>query len=111
MAAYQTIVVVPEGCTASEPSNCPQLRGGEFLVNQSTTWEANKANLSSNIYPLALETRLFPDGRGLYGFDNVELGFPGSGGPRLDNQTIAGTATKDFFLGLFGLNPRPTNFT
>ena len=32
-------------------------------------------------------------------------------GPSLDQQIVAGIATKNFYLGVFGLNPRPTNFT
>jgi hypothetical protein len=29
----------------------------------------------------------------------------------LKNQTIAGIATEEFYLGVFGINPRPSNFT
>lgn len=100
--AYQTLVVVPEGCIETDPSNCASLRGEEFIINQSTTWETNTANLTSNIYPLTLETRLSLTGRGLYDFDDITLGWQGSGGPRLDNQTIEGIVTKDFFLASSG---------
>jgi hypothetical protein len=50
-------------------------------------------------------------GKGRYGFDNITLGYIGSGGPTLANQTVATIATKDFFLGLFGLKPQASNFT
>ncbi|RDW70342.1 hypothetical protein BP5796_08739 [Coleophoma crateriformis] len=110
-SAYQTLVVLPQGCIETDPSDCAQQRGGQFLVNSSSTWQANLANLTSNIYPLEIETRLGLTGRGLYGFDDITIGFQGAGGPQLKNQTIAGIATKDFFLGLLGLTPRPTNFT
>ena len=39
------------------------------------------------------------------------LGLAGSGGIRFQSQTIAALATKDYYLGLLGLNRRPTNFT
>lgn len=110
-AATQTWVVVPEGCTSSDPPNCSMLRGGEFHLNQSTSWVQNIANVSSNIYYLGLESTLGYEGAGEYGFEKITLGWQGSGGPTLANQTIAGIATKDFYLGLFGLTPRPSNFT
>ncbi|RDW89291.1 hypothetical protein BP6252_01323 [Coleophoma cylindrospora] len=110
-SAYQTLVVLPEGCIETDPSDCAQQRGGQFIRNSSSTWQANLANLTSNIYPLEIETRLGLTGRGLYGFDDITMGFKGAGGPQLKNQTVAGIATKDFFLGLLGLTPRPTNFT
>lgn len=46
-----------------------------------------------------------------FGYDTVELGWQGSGGPSLDQQVVAGIATEEFYLGVFGLSPRPTNFT
>jgi hypothetical protein len=110
-ASTQTWVVVPQGCTSSDPPNCGQLRGGEFVVNQSSTWVPNLANISSNIYYLGLESNLGYQGAGQYGFDEITLGWQGSGGPALANQTAAGIATKDFYIGIFGLNPRPSNFT
>jgi hypothetical protein len=51
------------------------------------------------------------DGKGRYGFDDITLGFQGGGGASLKNQTVAGIATKDYYMGLFGLAPRPTNFS
>ena len=41
-------------------------------------------------------------GNGQYGHDIVSLGYPGSGGPTLSNQVVAGIATPDFWLGIFG---------
>ncbi|TVY15280.1 Candidapepsin-8 [Lachnellula arida] len=110
-AGIQTWVVAPEGCTSTDPSNCATLRGSEYLFNQSTTYVPNLTNLSSNIYNLSFESSLGDMGLGRYGFDDVTLGWQGSGGPALKNQTIAGIATKAFYLGIFGLTPRPSNFT
>jgi hypothetical protein len=109
-AASQTLVIFPEGCTSSDPPNCGQLRGGEFLWNQSTTWMKNTADISTNMYNLSLESSLGYNGTGEYGFDRIALGGIGSGGLTLVNQTIAGIEYANFFLGLFGLNPRFSTF-
>lgn len=110
-AATQTWVVVPEGCGSSDPSNCPALRGGEFALNQSSTWVPNLIDPPSNIYDLYVESNLGYTGSGEYGFEMITLGWQGSDGPLLKNQTIAGIATEEFYLGVFGVNPRPSNFT
>lgn len=100
-----TWVVVPQGCIDNGPSNCADLRGEEFNPNASSTWEFK------NYYELGLESNLGYTGSGEFGLDKVGLGWQGSGGPVLDHQVVAGIATEDFWLGLFGLTPRPTNFT
>lgn len=43
--------------------------------------------------------------------DTVTFGWPGSGGPTLDRQVLAGFATKDFYIGNLGITPHPVNFT
>ena len=130
-ASYQTWAVVPQGCTSNDPSNCADLRGGEFKYNDSTTWVQN--NVTENgTFTLGLEINLGygEDANGLYGYDTVALSWLGSGGkqllvesmpakvvniahtgPSLPQQIVAGIATPNFYFGLFGLNPRPTNFT
>ena len=109
-AGYQMWAVVPQGCIASDPPDCTALRGGQFIPSQSTTWKYN--NLSANgTFTLGLETNLEYSGNGDYGYDTVVLGYQGSNGPSLQQQTIAGIATKEFYLGIFGLNPRSTNFS
>ncbi|EPS36985.1 hypothetical protein H072_9435 [Dactylellina haptotyla CBS 200.50] len=106
------MVVLPEGCQAPEDSlTCPTLRGGEFFTNESSTWENNTRYSTDSIYALGVESRLGFDGNGLYGFDTLTLDWQGSGKPTIYNQSIAAIATKDFFLGVLGLNPRPTNFS
>ena len=109
-AAYQTWVVRPEGCIASDPPNCATSRGGEFIPSQSSTWNYNNASVNGT-FTLELETNLDYSGNGDYGYDTVVLGFQGSDGPSLQQQIVAGIATKEFFLGVFGLNPRSTNFS
>jgi hypothetical protein len=48
---------------------------------------------------------------GEFGWDTVALGFQGSGGPTLNHTVVAGLQTMDYYIGMFGLNPRPTNFS
>ncbi|KAL8748476.1 MAG: hypothetical protein Q9184_007278, partial [Pyrenodesmia sp. 2 TL-2023] len=60
---------------------------------------------------LGLEENLGYSGNGRYGYDTVALGWEGSDGPSLEHQVVGGIATKEFYLGAFGLNPRSTNFT
>ncbi|KAG9229189.1 aspartic peptidase domain-containing protein [Amylocarpus encephaloides] len=112
-ALHQTSVVVPQGCVRSDPADCANLRGGEFRKNQSTSYVKNVANLTTNIYPVDLgaNTDLGYTARAEYGFDDITIGWQGAGGPGLKNQTIAGIAAKDSYLGLFGLVPRASNFT
>lgn len=82
-----------------------------YNSTQSSSWVPNLANTSTQIYKLGLEGSLGYEGVGKYGFDNVTLGFNGDGGPTLQNQTIASISTTDFWLGIFGVNPRSSNFT
>lgn len=109
-ASDQTWVVLPQGCTSRDPSNCETSRGGVFRPDQSDTWVQN--NLStSGTFSFGLESNLGYFSNAQYGYDTVTLGWQGSGGPSLQQQVVAGIATKDFYLGLFGVNPRPINFT
>lgn len=83
-ASYQTWAVVPQGCTSDDPSNCADLRGGQFKYNDSTSWVRN--NVTENgTFALNLEVNLGygPDGNGLFGYDTVALSWLGSGGKQL----------------------------
>lgn len=74
-------------------------------LNQSSTW------VREGIYNLFSEAHLNYTGNGEYGFDNVRLGPPSLGGINLSHQVVAGFVTNDFYLGLFGLGPKPANFS
>jgi hypothetical protein len=76
-----------------------------FNTSASSTWTFN------NYYELLLELNLGYTGSGEFEFDKVGIGWQGSGGPVLEHQVVGGIATEDFWLGSFGLTPRPTNFT
>ena len=111
-ASTETWAVAPEGCIPDiDPADCTKTRGRIYNYNISTSWIPNLANTSNQVYKLGLEDRLGYTGLGRYGFDSVTLGFIGDGGPSLSNQTVASISTTDFWLGNFGVNPRPTNFT
>lgn len=109
-AAYQTLVVLPQGCIDTDPPNCGALRGGEFFPNRSSTWVYNAAS-PNGLFEINLESNLGYAANGSFGYDTIALGWQGSGGPSLDQQIVGGIATKAFFLGVFGLNPRPSNFS
>jgi Eukaryotic aspartyl protease len=110
-ASYQTWGVDPAGCTSADPSDCSTLRGRFYNNSASTSWEANTSNITTTIYDLELEADLGYSGKGRYGFDDIMLGFPGGGGPTLANQTVASIATKEFYMGVFGVKPQASNFT
>lgn len=74
-------------------------------MNASSSWVANE------LFGLFYDSWLNFTGNGEYGFDTVGLSWQGSGGPTLNHTVVAGVADPDFYLGNFGLSPRPTNFT
>jgi hypothetical protein len=112
----ETWVIDPLGCTSEDPSNCPTLRGVQpfngqastgFLSNQSSTYTLG------GLYALGLEQSLNYSGNGQYGTDVIALngGNGSSGGISLSNQVVASIASKDYFLGIFGLGIRPISFS
>lgn len=103
----ETWVVLVDGCTPQDGSNCVNSRGNLFNKTLSTTWE------DQGLFQLGAERNLnFTDfDNGDYGNDTLTLGYNGSGGLSLDRQVIAGIATKKFYLGYLGLTPRPVNFS
>lgn len=102
-----TLVVLPEACGASDGSNCYSDRGFWYERNASSTWSQNGFyNLS-----LYLENRLGYSGAALYGNDTIQLGWKGDGLPSVTNQVIGGITTKDFYIGMLALDPRPMNFS
>ena len=101
----QPYVVLDQGCTSLDPSDCAQARGVIFSPNSSSTWQ----NLGD--YTLAFEQNLGIYENGQFGMDTVSLGLPGSGAPTMDHQIVTGIATKSFFVGSWGIRPAPTNLT
>ncbi|KAK4965531.1 hypothetical protein LTR42_012287 [Elasticomyces elasticus] len=105
-AAWQTLAVVEQGCQgASDFDACAGTRGYIFNQTASTTFE------NIGLYGWGIESNLGLDGNAIYGYDTVGLGGAGESGPILANTTVGGFAVEDFYLGVFGINPKPTNFT
>lgn len=99
--------VLPQGCTASDPRNCDDLRGALFLPNSSSTW------INIGFYGLVLteEVGLGYSGNSQFGYDNVTLGWFEGGLPTLSRQVIEGFAVQNFFIGSFGLSPHAVNIS
>ena len=105
-ASTTTWVVENVGCPSDAPSNCEDSRGGVFNKNTSLTWVPN------SIFEIGIEENLGFDVFGDFGFDTVTLGWLGSGGPTVEHSIVAGIGdTTLTWLGVLGLNPRPTNFS
>ncbi|KAI9870459.1 MAG: hypothetical protein M1830_004226, partial [Pleopsidium flavum] len=101
----QTLVVLPLGCPAGFPPTCGPSRGWLFNNSLSTTW-ADKGT-----YILNVGQNLQANDSGDFGFDSIGVGAQGTGGPTLDHQLLGGIATDTFYVGIFGLNPRATNYS
>jgi hypothetical protein len=95
----------PQGCTGrSAPLECAASRGvgyfqGSqslgFLENSSSTWG------QIGIYEFIVGGDLFEETEtGLYGQDEVIIG--GNGTRAIQNQTVAGTVTQDFWVSVDG---------
>jgi hypothetical protein len=112
----ETWVIDPLGCTSEDPSNCPSLRGVQpFNGQASPGFESNQSSTYTlgGLYALGLDQNLNYTGNGSYGADVVALngGNGSNGGISLSNQVVASIASKDFFLGIFGLGIRPISFS
>lgn len=104
--SQQTWVVLPQACqNYPDREQCREARGDDFVVNASSTW-----NEIGNFH-LWIGADLGLEGIATYGYDTVGLGMEGEGGPTLLNQTVGSYTSEDFFLGVFGLHPKPTNFS
>jgi hypothetical protein len=106
-AIYQTWVVLPQGCAAAQDQKaCADARGWLFHNETSSTYEY------VGVYKLWIGANLRPTGNAAVGFDRVGLSGVGENGPTLDDTTVAAFATQNmYYVGMFGINPKPTNFT
>ncbi|KAF2202524.1 acid protease [Delitschia confertaspora ATCC 74209] len=115
-ASQQTWVVIDMACEKNQTDennvtslvrddSCWNNRGHTFNPSASTTWH------NRGFYLLWTEQVMGLDGNGKYGFDTVGIGYLGERGPTLKNTTVGALITPNFWLGHFGLNPKPTNFS
>lgn len=112
-ASPQTMVVLSDlGCSEdvfdSIPSSCAKSRGSLFNLNKSSSWD-DVGTYGINEDGLGFQANLGYTQRAQWGMERLGIGLTG---PRLDNQTVAAIATPaPFYMGLFGLNDQPVNFT
>ncbi|MBE7157810.1 MAG: hypothetical protein INR62_05150, partial [Rhodospirillales bacterium] len=105
-SSYQTWAVLPQGClAAADEEACADSRGGLFNQSASHSWD------NIGIYDLWIKRNLGINGNAIFGYDSVGLGGAGEEGPTLQNTTVGAMALESFYLGIFGINPKPTNFT
>ncbi|KAF2154979.1 acid protease [Myriangium duriaei CBS 260.36] len=101
---YQMWVVHPLGCPDATVA-CANARGGLFYKNESTSWD------EKGVYGLAGETNLGVDGNGIFGFDSAALGATAQQLLPVSNATVVDFAVTEPYLGMLGINPKPTNWT
>ncbi|KAI1815446.1 acid protease [Poronia punctata] len=112
-ASPQTFVVLSDGgCSDSTfekvPDNCAVSRGKLFNPEDSSSW-TKVGKYGINADGVGLEANLGYYQEAEFGLETLGLGLTG---PRLKNQTVAGVTSADhFYLGAFGLNSQPVNFT
>jgi hypothetical protein len=104
-AGYNTWVINEQGCPDFYGDDCSDERGLLYNKNNSLTY------LPQAIYDTQIEKNLGLDTSGYGGYETIELGWQGSGGPSLEHMPIFEVADPNYWLGIFGLNPLPTNFT
>ena len=99
--------VLDEGCEDEGITDCSDKRGNTFNSSKSSTWE----EIGLFQLPIPEEAALGYSGNSSFGNDKATFGLPGSDLPVVDNQTIEGIATTDFFLGVLGLSVNSINIT
>lgn len=106
-SAFSTVTIGAGGCEPIEAfgDSCSNDRGFLFLPNESLTWVPN------SIFELGIEINLDLNPAANAGFDTITLGWQGSGGPTVQHSTVFNLELQDYWVGIFGLNPAPTNFT
>jgi len=104
-AAYNTFVITAQGCPDFYGDKCPDNRGFLYNQNDSLTY------LPDSIYDTEIEKNLGLSTQANAGFETIELGWQGSDGPSLSHMPIFEVADPNYWLGIFGLNPLPTNFS
>lgn len=106
-------VVGAQGCEFENSSAaCNSSRGGLTDYGASTTWKY------TGIFNLYDDHFLWNNPNAWFGYDTIGLNFPDNNGPVLKNATVASFVwppftpyPTDYWLGVFGLNPKPTNYS
>ncbi|PQE27058.1 acid protease protein [Rutstroemia sp. NJR-2017a WRK4] len=110
-ATPSTTPVPPLNILPSE--SCEQSAVGSFARGMSVDGRGLVENTIGvgGVFALQLESNLGFTGNGNYGTDTIVMGLPNGGAPALSSQVLAAITTDSFWLGMFGLNPAPTNFS
>lgn len=104
----------PMGCEGSSgaPVDCADFRGVDpdhylgFQSNVSQTWHAIEKGTTEIARNLGVNSTAY------FGTDSVGLMVQNSGGPTMKDQVVGSlTDNRPFFVGFFGLSPKPFNFT
>ncbi|KAF2634466.1 acid protease, partial [Massarina eburnea CBS 473.64] len=106
-ASQQTWLIDKSACIKNNTQDdaCFDGRGRTFSKNDSTTW------LDNGFFQLWTEKNLGLVGNGYYGWDTVGLGGKGEETATVKNTTVGTIISPNFWLGHFGINPKPTNFS
>lgn len=104
-AATSVVTVSAEGCPGEYGPNCGDSRGLLFYPNESLTW------IENSIFNIGINNALGLDTQADAGFDTVTIGWQGSTTATVEHNVVFNADSATYWLGLFGLNPRPTNFT
>ena len=99
-----TWVVLNEGCTIDNPTNCRDLRGNLFDIHESTTRE------EVNTLTLGVETQLgwSDQDSADFGYDSVNLD-TSDGALPIDRTVVGAVKTNDVYVGVLGIAAR--NYT
>jgi hypothetical protein len=114
-AAQMTLAVFSNyGCSLNVmetiPIDCANSRGLLFNNDTSSTWNTLGV-YGFNGGTAVLEQNLGYSTNVLYGLESVGLGYSGNG-PMIDSMLLGGIVTATpFYLGIFGLNNQPVNFS
>ncbi|KAK6434036.1 hypothetical protein LTR95_009779 [Oleoguttula sp. CCFEE 5521] len=105
-AGYNTWVINGTGgCPAYYVPDCNNIRGFTYDWSKSVTYQPLTP------YGTEIESNLGLDTTGDAGYEDITLGWQGSGGPKVDHSVLFAIADSNYWIGIFGLNPLPTNFS
>ncbi|KAF1989871.1 acid protease [Aulographum hederae CBS 113979] len=106
---FYPVLPNPNGCPSYAPSICTRQvggRGGLFDRSDSLTY------IPESRYSMYSEEYLDYFEEGDFGYDTVSLGFQGEDGGVANHSVIGDISGWNLtWLGILGLNPRPTNFS
>jgi hypothetical protein len=119
-SASQIYVPPAGGCLSTEPSTCAKLRGVQDfngMPSQGLDGAKSSTWTTTGTYSLEIDVNLAFNSSGIFGVDDVVLGEAttveevNATTVRVKRQTVAGVPSKDWFVGMMGLNTRPIQFS